>query len=185
VVAKGYLTLDPRRYTEPVLSIVMPLVFLMLGGIGLPGGAVWINRGAIRSPIMQSLMSLAGPAASVGVGIVLGVPFILFPDTVLEHGAFASALAFLVALQFTSAALNLLPVPGLDGYGVIEPHLPADVRASLDRLRPVAFIMLFVLLWNVPQAWRVIWGPATRAMEAMQVPNGLAGLGLELFRFWR
>ena len=49
VRGKGYLTLDIRRYTDVGLSFVLPVVFLLLGGIPLPGGAVWINHGAIRS----------------------------------------------------------------------------------------------------------------------------------------
>src|SRR4051794_2791652 len=46
---KGYLTLDIRRYTDPFFSFVLPLIFLLVGGIPLPGGAVWINQWAIRS----------------------------------------------------------------------------------------------------------------------------------------
>ena len=49
VRGKGYLTLDIRRYTDLGLSFVLPVVFLLLGGIPLPGGAVWIDHGAIRS----------------------------------------------------------------------------------------------------------------------------------------
>ena len=46
---KGYLTLDIRRYTDVGLSFVLPVLILLIGGIPLPGGAVWINHGAIRS----------------------------------------------------------------------------------------------------------------------------------------
>lgn len=49
VGAKGYLTLNPMKYTHAMLSIVLPLIFLVLGGIGLPGGAVFIERGRIRA----------------------------------------------------------------------------------------------------------------------------------------
>ena len=44
VVDKGYLTLNPLKYTHPFLSLVLPMLILVLGGIGLPGGAVYINR---------------------------------------------------------------------------------------------------------------------------------------------
>ena len=49
---KGYLTFNPLKYTHPVFSIILPLVFLLLGGIGLPGGAVYIERW--RSATMDS-----------------------------------------------------------------------------------------------------------------------------------
>ncbi|HVH66161.1 MAG TPA: Clp protease N-terminal domain-containing protein, partial [Candidatus Acidoferrum sp.] len=47
VAAAGYLSLNPLKYTHPVLSIALPVVFLLIGGIGLPGGAVYLNEPAI------------------------------------------------------------------------------------------------------------------------------------------
>src|SRR2546422_1228672 len=71
VYFKGYLTLDPRRYTDPVLSIVLPLILLAIGGIPLPGGAVWINHHALKSKRVESMVSLAGPLSNLAVGILL------------------------------------------------------------------------------------------------------------------
>ncbi|ETZ91371.1 peptidase M50 family protein [Mycobacteroides abscessus MAB_030201_1075] len=45
----------------------------------------------------------------------------LFADR--EHVVFWAAMAYLGFLQVTAVVLNLLPVPGLDGYGALEPHL--------------------------------------------------------------
>jgi len=38
---KGYLTFNPLKYTHPFLSLILPLIILLMGGIGLPGGAVY------------------------------------------------------------------------------------------------------------------------------------------------
>ena len=46
---KGYLTMNPLQYTDPLFSLVLPVVFLLMGGIGLPGGAVYINHQLLRS----------------------------------------------------------------------------------------------------------------------------------------
>ena len=70
---KGYLSFNPLKYTHPLFSIVLPLLFLMMGGIGLPGGAVYIERWRIRNRFMLSLMSLAGPLSNLLVAIVLGL----------------------------------------------------------------------------------------------------------------
>jgi len=43
---KGYLTFNPLKYTHPVYSILMPMIFLLLGGIGLPGGRSTSRPGA-------------------------------------------------------------------------------------------------------------------------------------------
>jgi len=52
VIQRGYLTLNPLRYTHGFMSIVLPVLVLFLGGIGLPGGAVYINlgRGGLHQP---------------------------------------------------------------------------------------------------------------------------------------
>src|SRR5262249_9341871 len=68
---KGYLTLDPLRYTNLQFSILWPLVFLAIGGIGLPGGAVYVNMRALRSPSHRALVSAAGPLATLLVLILL------------------------------------------------------------------------------------------------------------------
>src|SRR5699024_3250581 len=54
VALKGYLNMDIRRYTDPVMSLVLPLLILAIGGIHLPGGAGLNNRGAL-----QYLLALA------------------------------------------------------------------------------------------------------------------------------
>ena len=46
--------------------------------------------------------------------------------------------------------LNILPVPGLDGFGVLEPFLPDSARRMAARVRPWAPIALFVLILGVP-----------------------------------
>ena len=103
VRAKGYLTLDPRRYTDPVFSLLLPVLFLLIGGIPLPGGAVWINHYAIRSKRMDSLASLAGPLSNLVAGILLSVASgLIWPGensldffTTVHAPAFAGAFAYL------------------------------------------------------------------------------------------
>src|SRR6478752_4246743 len=67
---RGYLTLDPRRYTHPALSLLLPMVFIVLGGIGLPGAAVYL-RTSFMTPTQRTLVSLAGPAANLILAVLL------------------------------------------------------------------------------------------------------------------
>ena len=60
--AKGYLTLNPLKYTHALLSIVLPVIFVIMGGIGLPGGAVFIERGRIQGPLAAQPDLGGGPA---------------------------------------------------------------------------------------------------------------------------
>ena len=136
VVHRGYLTLDPLKYTHLVLSLVLPLIFLLLGGIGLPGGAVFIDRRALRTRFAHSAVSAAGPLTNLVVAIVLCTAIFAARVGGASNNNLWAALAFLAFLQVTATVLNLLPVPGLDGYGIIlQPE--AVVRDDLDAGRLV------------------------------------------------
>ena len=67
VVAKGYLTLDFRKYAHPLLSVGMPVLFLAMGALPLPGGAVLIEEHRLRSRVWSSLVSLSGVADERGL----------------------------------------------------------------------------------------------------------------------
>ena len=60
VVAKGYLHFNIFAYIHPVTSILLPALFLFMGGVPLPGGAVYIDDRALRSPAWRSAVSAAG-----------------------------------------------------------------------------------------------------------------------------
>nr|WP_205860973.1 site-2 protease family protein [Planosporangium flavigriseum] len=147
VAHRGYLTLNPLKYTHPFLSFVIPLVFVLLGGIGLPGGAVWVDRHSIRSRRWDSLISFAGPATNLLFTIVLVLPFAVGVDTA-AHETFWAAVAFLAFLQLTAAVLNFVPIPGVDGGNLIEPWLNPQWRRAFQQIAPYGMLILIVLLWT-------------------------------------
>lgn len=173
VRSKGYLTLDPRRYTDPVLSIVLPLIFVLIGGIPLPGGAVWINHHALRSRRRESMVSLAGPLTNLLLGLVLSVAV----ATVRMPLGLASGLSYLAFLQVIAFVLNVLPIPGLDGYGAIEPWLSPSAQRLGDRARPWAPLVLFVLIIAVPTVAILFFHLAALVYAAVGGDPTLAFLG--------
>ena len=96
---------------------------------------------------------------------------------------FAGALGFLGFLQVTAAVLNLLPVPGLDGFGAIEPHLS---RALLAKLRPVRQWGIFAVigLLLLPGPNRAFFDAIFGIIDALGVDRSFVQLGDLLFRFW-
>jgi Zn-dependent protease len=185
VRAKGYLTLDPLQYTHVQYSIVWPLVFLALGGIGLPGGAVYVNRRALRRSIHSTLVSAGGPLATLAVLVVLltAVPAMDVLAVAAPPELYAS-LAFLAFLQLTALIFNLLPVPGLDGWGIIEPWLPDALKQSARRAAPIAPLILVLLLF-LPPVNRAFWNSAYGLSGGIGLDAGEAIQGLRLFTFWR
>ena len=71
VRARGYLTLNPLRYTDLAYSVIIPILLLAVGGIPLPGGAVLVEPGRLRRRWYASLVSAAGPATNMVAGVVL------------------------------------------------------------------------------------------------------------------
>src|SRR4051812_46444423 len=72
---RGGLTLNPLQYVDPVNSILLPIVFLLMGGIPLPGGVTYIRRDLLRSRLWDSGVALAGPAMNIILFVLLVMPF--------------------------------------------------------------------------------------------------------------
>ncbi|MET7440647.1 site-2 protease family protein [Streptomyces sp. NPDC004082] len=183
VGAKGYLTLNPLKYTHALLSIVLPVIFVIMGGIGLPGGAVFIERNRIRGRWKHSLISAAGPLTNVLFALVCTAPFWLDALDGVPPG-FQYALAFLALLQVTAAILNFLPVPGLDGYGVIEPWLSYNVRRQVEPLAPFGLLIVFAVLW-IPSVNVVFFDAIHAVLRGLGVDDLQRYCGQDLYRFWR
>jgi Zn-dependent protease len=187
VRAKGYLTLDLLRYTHWQYSIVLPLAFLALGGIGLPGGAVYVKTRALRSRLHRSLVSAGGPAATLAVLAtllaILGTAG--SGSTLLDTTpALYEALAFLAFLQLTALIFNLLPVPGLDGWGILDPWLPRKVRERGWRAAGIAPLLLILLLF-LPPVNRAFWNGVYALSGIIGLESWAIAVGRALFEFWR
>ncbi|MFD4642154.1 site-2 protease family protein [Lentzea sp. NPDC058436] len=178
---KGYLTLDIRRYTDPVLSIVLPLVLLVMGGIPLPGGAVWINHHALRSKKIESLVSLAGPVSNLVIGVLLALVVAVFSPP----AALASAISYLALLQVLAFVLNILPVPGLDGWGALEPFLPYKAQQFGAKARPWAPLVLFAVLIGFSEVSALFFQVSASLFQTIGGEPGYAGAGASAFMFWR
>jgi Zn-dependent protease len=181
VRGKGYLTLDIRRYTDLGLSLVLPIVILLVGGIPLPGGAVWINRAAIRSRVAQSLVSVAGPATNLLIGGLLTAAVALVSIPI----GLAVGLSCLAFIQVIAFVLNIIPVPGLDGFGALEPFLPLPARRMAAQVRPWAPLVLFLLIIGVPGVSSVFLQVGAIVFAAIGGDAGLAIAGYDELLFWR
>lgn len=184
VAAKGYLTMNPLRYTHPLYSLLMPLVFMALGGIGLPGGAVYIDRSLLRSRAWETAVSLAGPAMNVLLIVLLGAAFklgLIPPD---PSNLATISLAFLLRLEVYALILNLLPVPPLDGFQAIAPWLPEDLRNRLYAFANTGMFVVFLALWFVPPVAGAFSAMVTSICEVAGVERRWAALGYFAFRFW-
>lgn len=190
VKEKGYLTLNPLKYTDPGLSLMMPLFMLMIGGIALPGGAVYINRQNLRDRLWESAVSVAGPFADVIIACVLAIPFFLgWHNGVLNASPTHNfdiyiypAIAYIINLNIFVVLINLLPIPGLDGFGIIEPWLPRNLKSQISWLYQYGVWILFGLLWFVRPLSFALWSTTSYLANMLQIPVQLIVIGQEQFR---
>jgi Zn-dependent protease len=182
VATRGYLTLNPLLYTNWLLSLALPLLFLIMGGFGLPGGAVWVDHGMIRGKARETLISLAGPGINVLFTLLTIAPFWFGLDT-FAHVEFWEALAFLAFLQLTASVLNLLPIPGVDGGNAVRPRLNYEWRRGFDVVAPWGLFIFIALLFN-PTIRDGFFSFVFWIGDLIGFPRDLYPYGWSLFRFW-
>ena len=180
VAVRGYLTLNPLKYSHPLLSLGLPVLFIALGGIGLPGGAVYV-RTSWMTKRQKTLVSLAGPVMNILFAVLLLVLTRLLYDP--AHGVFWAGMAFLGFLQVTAVVLNLLPIPGLDGYGALEPHLSPETQRALQPAKQWGFFILLLLL-IAPALNQWFFSIVFWFFDFSGVPSGVVWNGSQLTRFW-
>jgi len=185
VEEKGYLTLNPLLYTDLQYSILFPILIMAIGGVGLPGGAVYINTHLLRRRIYGALVSAGGPLATAFVLVLLMLAINLAFKPVPPDPVLYAAVAYLAMLQVTVLIFNLLPCPGLDGWGIIEPFLPLTVRQWGRRAALIAPVILVLGFFFVPGLsswfWELVYGLST----AIGLDWRVSWNGLRLFQFWK
>src|SRR6476661_6573543 len=152
---RGGLSLNPLQYVDPVFSILLPALFVIMGGVPLPGGVTYVRDDLLRSRGWRSAVSAAGPAMNLLLFILLALPFhpalgLINPnvnnDQIPPWQMFLGGLA---QLQMLAVIFNLVPIPPLDGFGIISPYMDDETRVKLTTppTSTIAFLAYFFLIW--------------------------------------
>lgn len=184
IVGKGYLTFDPRKYADLQTTLIFPLIALALGGIGFPGGAVYLRNDLMRTPLWRSAASLAGPGGTLAVLLALSATIALAMANQVSP-ALVQALGFLALLQATALVLNLIPVPGFDGYGAVRPFLPNSAQVGLRKFEGLAPLLLLAVVFLVPGVSQLLFDGAFAITDTLRLPPDLMIAGLHNFQFWK
>jgi Zn-dependent protease len=170
----GHMSLDPTPHIKrspfgmvlvPIVSFIYSRSGWMIGWASVPFDPYWGKR----YPRRQAYMSLAGPMANLllagvaliaikvllGTGVFVPSQYVTLskmvdlpqgtdPSSVL--GAIAMALSVLLNLNVLLGFFNLLPVPPLDGAGVVEGAAPRATGSFYEKLREVPMMQIAGLL---------------------------------------
>lgn len=152
----GRITLNPLRHIDPMGTIVVPLVLLFvtrfMGGGLLFGWAkpVPVDFGRLRHPKRDMLwVALAGPASNLLMAIAWALALRLELTLGLAGGpqGFWFQMAYAgVQVNLILMALNLIPLPPLDGGRIVYSLLPSRMAWQYGRIEPYGLVILIVLM---------------------------------------
>jgi len=151
---QGRISLNPLRHIDPIGTILLPLLTLMLGGI-LFGWAkpVPVNFAALRHPKQDMLwVAIAGPASNLVMALGWALLYKmawLNPDNYFAEPLMGMA-EWGIKINIVLMVLNLLPLPPLDGGRVAVSMLPHRQAYQLAQIEPYGmFILIFLAITPV------------------------------------
>ncbi|MCK4608537.1 MAG: site-2 protease family protein [Gammaproteobacteria bacterium] len=148
----GRLTLNPIKHIDPVGTIIVPGVLVLLGGV-IFGWAkpVPVTYANLKKPKRDmALVAAAGPLSNLLMAFIWA--FIMKLSVVLfQHGLhWMLAIVYMgeagILINLMLMTLNLIPIPPLDGSRIVSGFLPARAAYKYNKLEPYGFFILLLLL---------------------------------------
>lgn len=175
----GRITLNPIKHIDPIGTILVPILCLMIGGLifgwAKPVPVTWRNlKNKRRDP---ALVALAGPGSNLLMALFWGAIAKLAAFGV--HAGFQPLLLFVlmgvagIQINLMLGILNLIPIPPLDGSHVAESVMPRRWAYYYERISPYGFMILLLLMFS--GVLIAIMGPPYSFL--MQMISSLFGLG--------
>lgn len=152
----GRLSLNPIRHIDPVGTVLIPILVGVLTQFNFVIGyakPVPINRNQFRHPRRDMiLVTLAGPFANILMALLWAAGFkiaiILHPETSMPALFLLMSARAGMIINLVLAALNLLPLPPLDGSRVVSSLLPPKQAIAYERIEPYGFFILILLMFT-------------------------------------
>jgi len=177
----GRLTLNPFKHVDPMGTILIPGLLLLMQAGFIFGYAkpVPVNWKNLRQPKRDmALVAVAGP----GSNLLMAIAWALLIRLGLLLGEAGAALVYMgvagITINIILMVLNLLPLPPLDGGRVLTGLLPGPWAYRLSRIEPYGFFILIgLLVTGILGA--VLW-PLISIVMSMVVP--VSGLSAQKFQ---
>ncbi|WP_319237433.1 site-2 protease family protein [uncultured Propionivibrio sp.] len=148
----GRISLNPLRHVELFGTILLPILLYLVNSPFLFGWAkpVPVDFGRLRHPKRDMLwVAAAGPA--VNLVMALGWAALLKVDTLIPINQFSYPLALMcqvgVGINLALMALNLIPLPPLDGGRIAVSLLPWSLAVRFAGLERWGFFILLALMY--------------------------------------
>jgi Zn-dependent protease len=164
----GRLTLNPIKHIDPIGTVLVPALMLLLPGGFLFGWAkpVPITARNFKNPRRDmALVALAGPLSNLAMAIIWAV--IMRAGIAIDVREVSVPMFLMgqagVIINIVLMVVNLLPLPPLDGGRVLTGLIPPRMAATVDRIEPFGFFIIVALL--ITGVLNVIVAPPVMAMS--------------------
>lgn len=147
----GRVTLNPMKHIDPVGTILIPLVlYFVSSGAFMFGYAkpVPVRFDKLRNPKRDMVwVALAGPGSNFVMALGWGLAFIVLQTLGVEEVFFLKMCQGGLLVNVVMFALNLFPLPPLDGGRVLAGLLPNRQSEMLSRVEPWGFFIVMALIY--------------------------------------
>jgi len=160
----GRITLNPVAHTDPIGTLLIPIVGFIFSAIGGPlasapligwGKPTPVNPLRWRQKDLANIMvSIAGILANLMIATIAFVTFkvllmthVIDPYSLSLHDPVTLFLVYLLMMNLSLAVFNLLPFPPLDGSKILYSVLPASAQPVLEILEQYGFLILIVVVY--------------------------------------
>jgi Zn-dependent protease len=166
----GRVTLNPVKHIDPIGTIVVPGLLYALSSPFLFGWAkpVPVNFGNLRHP-KRDMIWVAGAGPAANFVMALGWAFLLgaaSPAGPWSSDGLYRMSEWGVRINIMLMALNLLPIPPLDGGRIAVGLLPSRAAELLARAEPYGFFVILALI-AIPGALWTILGPVYKVFASL------------------
>ncbi len=152
---QGRVTLNPIPHIDLIGTIIFPLLLAVMGqpvfGWAKP---VMVNPYNLRNPRRDHMfIAAAGPISNLVVAFTAIVLFLILKKLglyVMAGGLIevvAAILFYLIIINVFLAIFNLIPIPPLDGSGILEGLLKGEALRMYLSLKPYGFIILIGIIY--------------------------------------
>ena len=163
----GRVTLNPIKHIDPLGTIAIPLGMVILTGF-MFGWAkpVPVDWSSLRKPKRDMIwVAAAGPAVNLVMAILWVILFRILHMAGIQEQFFLEVARAGVQVNLVFMALNLLPIPPLDGGRIVAGLLPRNLSNAYSRIEPFGLFIIIGLL--VTQTLTVVLRPFLAFGEAI------------------
>jgi Zn-dependent protease len=146
----GRVTLNPVKHIDPLGTIVIPIAMVLMTGF-MFGWAkpVPVDWGSLRHPKRDMIwVAAAGPGVNLVMAIVWALVYRVLAAAGVQEDYFYLVAQAGISVNLVFMALNLLPIPPLDGGRIVSGILPTRLSLAYSRVEPYGLILLLVLMFT-------------------------------------